>query len=198
LKNTSKITKSFTHNISIYDNFIDDEEVINQLKTESFQSKIVSGENHYNLTDAQNVVYQMAKNAVMIYCLENGIEYPNLEFNNFQKGYLKKYDQSMVNAHLYEPHHDIAEGGYITALYYVDSDYSEDRWVGGELAIYEKLSFVDYPGNTINVLPKPNRLVIFPGFLVHRVKPYFGEKPRTSIVMGWGVEDSVRPKCITI
>jgi Rps23 Pro-64 3,4-dihydroxylase Tpa1-like proline 4-hydroxylase len=193
-----KITKSFTHNISIYDDFLHDEKLINELKIESFQEKIVSGENHFNLTPSQKVIYKLAEAAVMHYCFENDINYSNLEFNNFQKGYLKKYDESMVSAHLYEPHHDIAEGGYITALYYIDSDYSEDKWVGGELAIYEKLSFVDYPGNIINVLPKPNRLVIFPGFLVHRVKPYFGEKPRTSIVMGWGVEDSVKNNSVII
>jgi hypothetical protein len=193
-----KTTKSFTHSISIYDEVLDDENIIEQLKLESYQEKTVFGENHYNLTPAQSVIYSIANAAVMEYCLENSIEYSRLEFNNFQKGRLTKYDQDMVSAHLYEPHHDIAEGGYITALYYVDSDYSDERWIGGELAIYDKLSFVDYPGNTINVLPKPNRLVIFPGFLVHRVKPYFGENPRTSIVMGWGVEDSTKPNVITV
>lgn len=193
-----KTTKSFTHSISIYDNFLDDEKLIRSLIEESYQEKTVSGENHYSLSEAHSTIKYLASAAVMEYCLENGIDYSCLEFNNFQKGRLKKYDSSMVNAHLYEPHHDIAEGGYITALYYVESEYSDEKWVGGELAIYEKLSFVDYPGNTINVLPKPNRLVIFPGFLVHRVKPYFGEKPRTSIVMGWGVESSTRPNVITV
>lgn len=194
----SKITTSFIHSISIYDNFIDDVNIIDSLKKESIISKTISGENHYELTPAQDYIYNMAKTAVITYCAENDIDYNSLEFNNFQKGMLKKYDQEMVSNHLYEPHHDIAEGGYITALYYIDSDYSEDKWVGGELAIYEKLSFVDYPGNTVNVLPKQNRLVIFPGFFVHRVKPYFGDKPRTSIVMGWAAEDSVKGKVITL
>lgn len=194
----SKITTSFIHSISIYDNFIDDINIIDSLKIESVITKTISGENHYELTSAQDYIYNMVKTAVINYCAENDIDYNKLEFNNFQKGMLKKYDQEMVSNHLYEPHHDIAEGGYITALYYIDSDYSEEKWVGGELAIYEKLSFVDYPGNTVNVLPKQNRLVIFPGFFVHRVKPYFGDKPRTSIVMGWGAEDSVKGKVITL
>ena len=34
-----------------------------------------------------------------------------------------------------------------------------------------------------------NRLIIFPGFLTHRVKPYFGQKPRISLVLGWKVNN---------
>ena len=50
--------------------------------------------------------------------------------------------------------------------------------------------FAEYPNNAINILSKQNRFIIFPGFLTHRVKPYFGEKPRTSIVLGWAVKDA--------
>ena len=41
-------------------------------------------------------------------------------------------------------------------------------------------------------------LIIFPGFLTHRVKPYFGEKPRTSLVLGWKVKDQPRNNPNTI
>lgn len=193
-----KLDASLSNKIRVYDDFIDDLEMIEMLKVESKIAKTISGENHYDLTEAQKYIYNLSKLAVMDYCFEENIDFNELEFNNFQKGMLKKYDESMVTNHLYEPHHDIAEGGYVTAIYYIDSSYSPDKWVGGELAVYEKLSFVDYPGNTINILPKPNRLVIFPGFYVHRVKPYFGDKPRTSIVLGWGAVESVKSKCVII
>lgn len=193
----SKI-ENFSNNIYIYDDFIEDETLIDQLKSESLQSKTVEGQDIFHFTNAQQQIVNMVQPLVYSYCVENKIDIRMIELNNFQRGMLHKYDQSMVTNHLYEPHHDIAEGGYITGLYYVDSDYSEEKWVGGELAIYEKLSFVDYPGNTINILPKPNRLIIFPGFYVHRVKPYFGDNPRTSIVMGWGVKDSVKEEPIVI
>lgn len=189
---------NFSSSIYIYDNFIDDKSLVDQLKVESIQDKTVNGQDTFHLTEAQKTIYEMAKAVVYSYCFENGIDFTQINFNNFQKGMLRKYDESMVTNHLYEPHHDIAEGGYITALYYVDSDYSPEKWVGGELAIYEKLSFVDYPGNTVNILPIPNRLIVFPGFYIHRVKPYFGDKPRTSIVMGWGVNDSVKKTPIIV
>jgi hypothetical protein len=190
--------ENFSNSICIYDEFIENKNLIKKLKAESKIKDTIAGQDIFNFTPAQKEFHDLINPIVLLYCIENNIDIGVIELNNFQKGMLKKYDQSMVTNHLYEPHHDIAEGGYITALYYVDSDYSEEKWVGGELAIYEKLSFVDYPGNTINILPKPNRLILFPGFYVHRVKPYFGKNPRTSIVMGWGVKDSVKEKCIMI
>ena len=191
-------TINFTNSIWIFDEFIKDDELILSLKNEKHINSTIEGQDHFNLSAPQKMLKDLTSKMILNYCIENDIEYNQLHFNNFQKGRLLKYDQTIVDSHLYEPHHDMAECGYLTAIYYVDSSFNETEWVGGELAIYEKLSFVDYPANTVNILPKSNRLVIFPGFLVHRVKPYFGEIPRTSVVMGWGVKDSVKSKRISI
>ena len=126
------------------------------------------------------------------------IFFNNLELNDMQKGCLYKYDSTMVGNHLYEPHHDIGEKGFLTAIYYINSDYTEDNWVGGELTIYKQLTFADYPENSINILPKQNRLIVFPGYMIHRVKPYFGDNPRTSMVIGWAVKDGVQTPAMII
>jgi hypothetical protein len=179
----------WTSSIHIVDNFVTSPELYNQLCKESMISKTIEGQDTHSLTVAQAELSKLVTAVVMNYCLENDVDYDNLNLNDLQKGCLYKYDQSKVGNHLYEPHHDMAEGGFITAIYYVDSSYVEGQWVGGELTIYKHLTFADYPQNSINILPKQNRLIIFPGFCVHRVKPYFGDKPRTSLVFGWAVKD---------
>lgn len=176
-------------NVTVLDNYVQDENLIQQLKEESLIPKTVEGQNRNTLTEAQQELYSLVRMTVVNYCLENDVEYESLTFGNLQRGCLNKYDERMVTNHLYEPHHDIAEGSYITALYYVDSAYQENQWCGGELTLYKHTTFVDYPENTINILPKPNRLIIFPGFTLHRVKPYFGNTPRTSLVFGWKVDE---------
>lgn len=193
-----KIYDLWTTSIEVIDNFIIDESVIEQLKIESFIDTTISGQNTLGLTEAQAHLYKAVSMVVMNYCVSNNIDFNNLKINDLQKGCLYKYDESKVANHLYEPHHDIAEGGYITAIYYVDSDYSEDKWVGGELTLYKHLTFADYPDNSINILPKKNRLIVFPGFTVHRVKPYFGDKPRTSLVFGWSVIDGKNNKALIV
>jgi hypothetical protein len=184
--------------ISVIDDFIDDSNLHSKLKEEAGIQKTVEGQNEHKLTDAQKSILDMVNAMVINYCVENGIDYDSLEFSNLQKGCLHKYDESMVTNHLYEPHHDMVEQSYITAIYYIDSSYNEDKWVGGELAIYKQLTFADYPENTVNILPKQNRLIIFPGFLVHRVKPYFGDIPRTSLVFGWKVTDPQKLKALIV
>lgn len=185
-------------NVTIIDDFVQDEGLVNTLKQEALIPKTVEGQNKQSLSLAQMQVKAMVNTAVINYCIQNDIEYSNLEFGNLQRGCLYKYDESMVSNHLYEPHHDMVEGAYITALYYVDSAWSEDKWVGGELCLYKQLTFADYPENIVNILPKPNRLIIFPGFVTHRVKPYFGETPRTSLVFGWSVDEPKRVEAITV
>ena len=185
-------------NIQVIDNFVEDYTLYNTLKEESLISKTVEGQSKNDLTNAQKEIYSMTSAAVINYCVECQIDYNSLRFANLQKGFLYKYDESMVSNHLYEPHHDIAEQSYVTAIYYIDSSYKEKEWCGGELTIYKHLTFVDYPENIINILPKPNRLIIFPGFLTHRVKPYFGDKPRSSLVFGWSVKDKTANTVITI
>jgi hypothetical protein len=179
----------FTDTIDILDNFITDENLIGQLKKESNIDSTIKGQDIFNFTPSQKVFLSYTKKTVVNYCYQNNIDFNNLEMSNFQKGNLQKYDQSKISNHLYEPHHDMVESSFITAIYYIDSDYTDKIWTGGELAIYKNLTFAEYPNNVINILPKPNRLIIFPGFLTHRVKPYFGKKPRTSLVLGWKVKD---------
>lgn len=185
-------------NVTIIDDFVQEEGLVSTLKQEALIPKTVEGQNKQSLSLAQMQVKAMVNTAVINYCIQNDIEYSNLEFGNLQRGCLYKYDESMVSNHLYEPHHDMVEGAYITALYYVDSAWSEDKWVGGELCLYKHLTFADYPENILNILPKPNRLIIFPGFVTHRVKPYFGDKPRTSLVFGWSVDEPKRVEAITV
>lgn len=185
-------------NIQVIDNFVEDANLYEALKQESIINKTVQGQNTFGLTDAQQTISSMVNSALINYCLETNIDYNTLEMTNLQKGCLYKYDEKMVSNHLYEPHHDIAENAFVSAIYYIDSGWSEDKWVGGELTLYKHMTFVDYPENIVNILPKQNRLIIFPGFITHRVKPYFGDKPRTSLVFGWKVEDAKEFKVITI
>jgi|TARA_B100000902_G_scaffold100454_1_gene102797 hypothetical protein len=188
----------FTDTINVFDDFLTDKVLINKLKKESKIDTTIKGQDTFNFTPCQKEFSKIANATLINYCLSNNIDYNNLELSNFQKGRLKKYDKSSVTNHLYEPHHDQVEGAFISAIYYIDSDYTPEKWVGGELSIYKNLTFAEYPNNTINIEPIPNRLIMFPGFLVHRVKPYFGENPRTSLVLGWEVKDQPKTEPIWI
>ena len=188
----------FTDTINVFDDFLTDKELINQLKEESKIDTTIKGQDTFNFTPCQKEFHKIANATLINYCLSNNIDYNNIELSNFQKGRLKKYDKSSVTNHLYEPHHDQVEGAFISAIYYIESDYTPEKWVGGELSIYKNLTFAEYPNNTINIEPIPNRLIMFPGFLVHRVKPYFGENPRTSLVLGWEVKDQPKTEPIWI
>ena len=188
----------FTDTINVFDDFLTDKELINQLKEESKIDTTIKGQDTFNFTPCQKEFHKIANATLINYCLSNNIDYNNIELSNFQKGRLKKYDKSSVNNHLYEPHHYQVEGAFISAIYYIESDYTPEKWVGGELSIYKNLTFAEYPNNTINIEPIPNRLIMFPGFLVHRVKPYFGDNPRTSLVLGWEVKDQPKTEPIWI
>lgn len=188
----------WTTKINVIDNFVEDANLYEALKQESVITKTVQGQNIFELSAAQNNITLLVKSAVINYCVAADIDYNLLKMTNLQKGCLYKYDEKMVSNHLYEPHHDIAENAFVSAIYYIDSDWCENKWVGGELTLYKHMTFVDYPENIVNILPKQNRLIIFPGFITHRVKPYFGDKPRTSLVFGWKVEDAKESKVITI
>lgn len=175
--------------VTIIDDFVSDQTVLDQLRKESLIDKTIQGQNTSALSHAQKILLNMVNAILADYCLHNNIDYDNLQLSNLQKGFLYRYDENSVTQHLYEPHHDMVEQSIITALFYIDSDYNGIDWCGGELCLYRELTFADYPNNALNILPKPNRLIIFPGFTVHRVKPYFGIKPRTSLVFGWSVID---------
>ena len=143
--------------IEVIDNFVEDDQIIANLKKESIIDTVISGQDTTNMSWAQSQLMNMVEKSVMNYCVDINIDYNSLELNDMQKGCLYPYSENMVGNHLYEPHHDIAENGFITALYYVDSDWTENAWVGGELCIYKHLTFSDYPENTVNILPKQNR-----------------------------------------
>ena len=188
-----------TH-IHVHDNFLTDEAAINELKSSAeIKDYFVTTEQKEKLPPALDLLVNQAKIAVMNYCIELDINYEDLSFNNIQRNYMRTYDENTVNTYLYEPHDDIAEGGFITCLYYINSDFKEDGpWCGGELAIHNHMTFAYYHKNVININPKPNRLVIFPGYKIHRVKPYFGKIPRAAVTMGWNVESIPKLEPITI
>lgn len=177
-------------NIHIYDDFLSDQAVIDELRANAeIKDYFVTTEDQSALKPALKTLVDNVTMAVVNYCAETGIDYNDLIFNNIQRNYMRTYNQETVNTYLYEPHDDIAEGGFISCLYYINSDYKEDGpWVGGELCIHNHLTFAYYHKNVININPKPNRLVIFPGYKTHRVKPYFGTVPRSAVTMGWSVD----------
>ena len=105
-----KIYNLWTTSIEVLDDFITDQSVIQQLQKESFIDTTISGQNTFGLTDAQMQLYKAVSMVVMNYCINNNIDFSNLKINDLQKGCLYKYDESTVTNHLYEPHHDIAEG----------------------------------------------------------------------------------------
>lgn len=187
-------------NIHVYDDFLSDQSVIDELRANAeIKDYFFVTEEKEALSPGLKVLVDNAKMAVVNYCAETGINYDELTFNNIQRNCLRYYDKDMVNTYLYEPHDDMAEGSFITCLYYINSDYKDEGpWVGGELCIYNQLTFAYYNKNVININPKPNRLVIFPGYKTHRVKPYFGKNPRAGVTMGWSVDTILKLDPIVI
>jgi Rps23 Pro-64 3,4-dihydroxylase Tpa1-like proline 4-hydroxylase len=129
------------------------------------------------------------------YCEAKGVDADRLSLRNFQMSSLKAYCKELMNENLYEPHDDIAEKFFVAAIVYIDSEYTDDNWTGGELSLYKNTTYLDYPNNITNIKPLSNRVVFFPGYYVHRVKPYFGKDPRQTLVFGWEIDDqwSSRP-----
>jgi len=92
-------------------------------------------------------------------------------------------------------------GAFWSAVYYVDDGYagSSDRRLGGELIIEDPrmpmllmegpdLRFRPRPDSTIAepeqlFRPASGRLLMFPGWLRHGVKPYLGDRERVSIAI---------------
>jgi Rps23 Pro-64 3,4-dihydroxylase Tpa1-like proline 4-hydroxylase len=123
------------------------------------------------------------------YCEAKGVDADRISLRNFQMSNIKAYCKELMNENLYEPHDDIAEKFFVAAVVYIDSDYTDDNWVGGELTLYKNTTYLDYPNNITNVKPLRNRVVFFPGYYVHRIKPYFGKTPRQTLVFGWEIDD---------
>lgn len=138
--------------------------------------------NHESLPVEFTAFAAMMNNACTSYALHCGEDPSMFELNNFQTHMIGSYNEKLANEHIMEPHHDMMEGGYYAILYYVDIDPPcSDPYVGGTLTIYKTLTSMDYPSGIVHIDPKPNRFVIFPAHLVHRVKPYFGTTPRLTI-----------------
>ena len=101
-------------------------------------------------------------------------------------------------------------GAVWSAVYYVDDGYagSDDPALGGELVLYDPrmpavrmlpldLRYRDPDGNVaqshIVLRPVAGRIVMFPPWLMHSVRPYHGAAERLSIAMNANaVRDGVR------
>lgn len=185
--------------VTVVDDVVNDQALLQELKAGPAVVKSVDALNATiqsidleRMTPAQETIVGMVSNLVFAHCTNNNIDFNNLEFSNFVKSYVYEYNEKSVSNNSYEPHHDMVEGNYITACFYLDSAWDGINWCGGELALYRELTFATYPSNVINIEPRPNRLAIFPGFIPHRVKPYFGVKPRTTLVFAWSVIDAFK------
>lgn len=159
--------------------------VVEALKKEHRISGSILNQDQANLSPPQELLLNLTQAALYEYCLKVGYKPEQYRLCNFQLGSTRRYNEQSVTEHLYEPHHDIAEVSRLSAVYFLDSSYDGVNWCGGELAIYRSLSFTDYPENTVNIRPVNNRLVFFNGFMIHRVKPYFGDRPRRTYVLGF-------------
>ena len=185
--------------VTVVDDFVADPVLLDQLKSDPAVTQQVDALNATiksmdinSLSPVEQQIAGLVSNMVYAHCVENNIDFDNLQFSNFVKSYVYEYNQQSVHNNSYEPHHDMVEGNYITACFYLDSSWDSGNWCGGELALYREMTFATYPSNVVNIVPKPNRLAIFPGYVPHRVKPYFGKKPRTTLVFAWSVIDAFK------
>lgn len=138
---------------------------------------------HVNIPQELRFFVTCMNTAFYNYCVEAKLPLEEFDLSNIQAHSIPKYNRQMSHEHIMEPHHDIGEGAYLAVVYYVEFDEteSEEHFVGGELAIYRELSSMDYPDGIIHVKPRENKLAMFPARLVHRLKPYFGNKNRVTI-----------------
>lgn len=147
---------------------------------------------HTNLPDRMSVFSTFMFAAFHEYCVESGLDIELFELGNIQCHSVPKYNKKMSHEHIMEPHHDLGEGAYVAMVYYVDfdEDETEEHFVGGELTLYNELSSMEYPEGIIHIQPKENKVSFFPARVVHRVKPYFGNKPRITIAALFNKEKS--------
>tara|TARA_B110001454_G_scaffold16145_2_gene14640 strand:+ start:52372 stop:52983 length:612 start_codon:yes stop_codon:yes gene_type:complete len=118
------------------------------------------------------------------YCQNAGEDSSQFEIIHFQVHQVLHYGETMADEYITHTHHDQAEGGYFAITFYLNIDEpKDDRYLGGELAVYKNSTATDYPNGIVYVKPKENRLAIFPAFLSHVVRPYFGDQPRMTIAV---------------
>lgn len=128
------------------------------------------------------------------YCEYAGVDPERYELVDFNINAIASYDANMYQEQNYTPHQDIAAGGSIAGLYYVDcyEEHELESFVGGELSIYRRMSVLDYPDHCVNVALKRDRMVFFPAHHVHQVNPYFGlDRPRLTIAALYNLERDV-------
>jgi len=86
---------------------------------------------------------------------------------------------------IYELHADDSVND-ITCVYYaqIDTVHANGGSAGGDLRIYNR-AVLDTTDDTreayVTCKPVDNKAVMFPGSLIHEVRPYFGERPRVSL-----------------
>ena len=183
----------FSKDILLIEDNIFDPTLITEISnyiTESFKSHngcyLSTEPKNFKLLDK---VLPILNALLYIYCEAKGVDADRLHLYNFQMSSLKAYCKELMNENLYEPHDDIAEKFFVAAIVYIDSEYTDDNWTGGELTLYKNTTYLDYPNNITNIRPLRNRIVFFPGYYVHRVKPYVGKNPRQVVVFGWEIDD---------
>lgn len=145
-----------------------------------------------------NDINPMVLSQLYHYCQLKEVDAQRIDLCNLQLSKLPKYNESMANENFYEPHDDIAEAYWAVTIIYCTSEFTDDNWTGGELAIYKNTTSLDYPGNIINIKPYRNRMIMFPGYYLHRIKPWFGNIARQSIVYGWEIDDKWKTKPIVV
>lgn len=145
-----------------------------------------------------NKIWPMVRNQLYHYCALHNEDIDRVELCNFQLSSLPYYNKDMATENFYEPHDDIAERYWAVTIIYGSSEYTDENWVGGELAIYKNTTYLNYPNNIINIKPYRNRMIMFPGYYMHRIKPYFGTKPRQGLVYGWEIHPdwNSKPKIV--
>jgi len=138
---------------------------------------------HTNVPPELAVWKQFTDNAFLQYAASAGLNWEMFDWTNIQASWIEKYNEKYHNEHILEPHHDLAEAGHVAIVYYIDGNVSipGEKFVGGDLAIYKALTYAEYPEGIVHVSPVPNRLIMFPALLYHRVKPYFGDIPRVAL-----------------
>lgn len=177
-----------TH-IQIEDNFLPETEF---LKLKSFMFSEFKKQNKFPLINfdqerlPQEVqIFNRSLFSVFeLYCQQAKENSNQFSLGNFQVHQVTKYNEALSHEHIMHTHHDQAEGGYFAITYYLNvADLANGEYLGGELAIYKNATSADYPDGIVYIKPKENRLVIFPAFLNHVVRPYFSDNPRMTIAI---------------
>jgi len=175
-------------NILIEDNFLPEVEfqkvknfIMHKLNEEGLT--VVNFNSHQlpsDLYSLQKSIYAIFQ----IYCQKSQENSEMFDLEIFQAHQVLRYDQNTADEYIMHTHHDQAEGGYFALTFCLNvSETTSFDHVGGELAIYKNCSSANYPDGIVYIKPRKNRIVIFPGFLLHSVRPYFGLEPRVTIAI---------------